>query len=116
MHSFKEAVKAGLALVAVSGASVMTTLSVSGSAEAAPGEYCGSDSVYGLAVFGSADTPCSTALQVADAYQARSASGSSVTVQVSGEAWRCQEEQGDPDPVGRCVATADPSRWIELTS
>ncbi|MFI8946612.1 hypothetical protein ACIGO6_08815 [Streptomyces sp. NPDC053750] len=93
----------------------MTTLSVSGSAEAAPGEYCGSDSVYGLAVFAGADTPCSTALQVADAYQARSG-GSSMTVHVGGEAWRCQEQQGDPNPVGRCVATADPSRWIELTS
>ncbi len=116
MQSFNGALRAGLAVGAVLGVSVLTALSASGSADAAPDRYCGSDSVHGLAVFGSGSTSCSTALEVAHAYQARGSSGSPVTVRVGGIAWRCQEQQGDPDPFARCVATADPSRWVELTS
>ncbi|MFF8843963.1 hypothetical protein ACF08N_14770 [Streptomyces sp. NPDC015127] len=115
MQSFKDAVRAALA-AAVLGVSALTALSVAGSAEAVPGKYCGSDSVYGLAVFGSGSTSCSTALEVANAYQARSSGGSQVTVRVDGTAWTCQEQQGDPNPFYRCVATADSNRWVELTS
>ncbi|MDT0611060.1 hypothetical protein [Streptomyces lancefieldiae] len=115
MQSFAGTVRAGLAVVAVLGASALTALSAADNANAAPGEYCGADRVHGLAVFGSDSTPCSTALQVADAY-ARGSSGSPVTVHVGGTAWRCQEQQGDPNPFDRCVATADASQWVELTS
>ncbi|GEC08784.1 hypothetical protein SSP24_64390 [Streptomyces spinoverrucosus] len=116
MQSFKGALRAGLAVVAVLGVSALTALSASGSADAAPRGYCGSDSVYGLAVFGSAGTSCSTALEVANAYRAHGSSGSPATVRVGGIVWRCQEYQGDPNPFDRCVATAGPSRWVELTS
>ncbi|MGW0467936.1 hypothetical protein ACWDX6_22150 [Streptomyces sp. NPDC003027] len=116
MPSFNDALRAGLAVIVALGVSAPAALSVAGSAEAAPGKYCGSDSVHGLAVFGSASTSCPVALDVAHAYQARGSDSSPVTVRVSGTAWRCQEQPGDPNPIHRCVATTDPSRWVELTS
>lgn len=116
MRSFRDALRAGLAVIAVLGVSAPAALSAAGSAAAAPGKYCGSDSVHGLAVFGSGTTSCPTALDVANAYQARGSDGSPVTVRVGGTPWRCQERQGDPNPVHRCVATTDSNRWVELTS
>lgn len=79
---------------------------------------CGTDAATGLAVTAGSAGDCAAALRVADAYtKAGLREGGAVTVVRSDDTvWRCQEQQGDPNPYQECVDTTDSARHVMLTS
>ncbi|MCZ0204206.1 hypothetical protein ACIG54_12935 [Streptomyces achromogenes] len=83
-----------------------------------PRVVCGTDGATGLAVSAGSAGECGVALRVAGAYtKAGMREGGAVTVvQADGSVWRCQEQQGDPNPYQECVDTTDMARHVTLTS
>ncbi len=106
-----------VSLVAL-GLSAPTAVSAEAGGPEAPRVVCGTDGTTGLAVSAGSAGDCPAALRVAGAYtKAGLREGGAVTVVRSdGIAWRCQEQQGDPNPYQECVDTTDTARHVTLTS
>ncbi|GAA3167219.1 MULTISPECIES: hypothetical protein [Streptomyces] len=86
-------------------------------AAAKSGAVCGTEHTTGLAVAAGDTVPCPTALRVAAAYvKVWKSNGAPVDVPVGRTVWRCQEEQGNPNPYQKCVNTADGAQWVTLVS